>query len=715
MGLNDRYEGVRSQIMLIDPLPSINKTFVLLIRQERHMNSHFNEPKIFMNVADTGYNNNSNTNGSNEYGGNFKSNRGRGRGRAYQNQLGRGSGRNQGGRGTKVCTYCHKTGHTIDQCFKKHGFPPPGHFKNYNVNQLTTLEEESCSDDIQIESGEQPGHNNNDAQTSKVNITPQQSQSILSILQQPTSKVTHNANQINTQSGGPSNKGNKYALQFCAKNCDWFLDTGATDHDLPSLRMIGVAELKNGLFAMKASIKTLPVIPTTLQDRKINTFTTYDNDIWRVRLGHLSHKKMITMQKLFPSIVCNKTKDPCHKCHLAKQKKLPYNDSISKSANIFDLVHMDIWGPFYVPSTYGHKYFLTIVDDKSRFTWLYFLKYKSEVSELIKNFYSLILTQFRLRIKCIRSYNGKEFSLKHFFAEQGIQHQTSCVETPQQNGVVERKHQHILSVARSLVFQSSLPHCFWNFAMTHAVLLINRQPSNYMSRDTPFRILYGKLPNLSHLKAFGCLCYAATLTSQRKKLDHRSKKGVFLGLTRGVKGYVILDTSTHEIFISRNTIFYEHIYLFHGIEHNEREPTLIFPIENYTNWTCDDTNNRFNTPFNNNTEPSCDNSLGNQDLINYQSVIPDATNNQSGVHFETHTPRRSLRTKNKPQYLQDYHCALTTSASYSVSPMSSKGKYPISKSLSYDKLSTTHKHFSFCISSDVEPDNYNEAIKHVCW
>ena len=103
------------------------------------------------------------------------------------------------------------------------------------------------------------------------------------------------------------------------------------------------------------------------------------------------------------------------------------------------------------------RYFLTIVDDFSRYTWVYLLKAKSETQLLLSQFYTLIETQFKKKIKCIRTNNGTEFLMKEFFKSKGIIHHLSCVETPQQNSIVKRKHQHILNVARSLKFQSNVP------------------------------------------------------------------------------------------------------------------------------------------------------------------------------------------------------------------------------------------------------------------
>ena len=83
------------------------------------------------------------------------------------------------------------------------------------------------------------------------------------------------------------------------------------------------------------------------------------------------------------------------------------------------------------------------------------LKAKSEVPSLIKFFCKMVVNQFSSSVKTIRSDNGPEFSLTIFFYKYGILHQTSCVDTPQQNGVVERKHQHLLSTARALMFQAN--------------------------------------------------------------------------------------------------------------------------------------------------------------------------------------------------------------------------------------------------------------------
>lgn len=92
----------------------------------------------------------------------------------------------------------------------------------------------------------------------------------------------------------------------------------------------------------------------------------------------------------------------------------------------------------------------------------------------------MFYTQFNTMVKCITSNNGNEFMLKPFFQKSGIIHQTSCVGTPQQNGIVERKHQHILGITRAILYQTHFPHIFWAHVVNHVVHIINRLPTVFL-------------------------------------------------------------------------------------------------------------------------------------------------------------------------------------------------------------------------------------------
>jgi transposase InsO family protein len=322
--------------------------------------------------------------------------------------------------------------------------------------------------------------------------------------------------------------------------------------------MIGSGRMINGLYYLEGTQSQLQ----PLSGKQCNSLAIPKTALWHFRLGHTSHTRLELLQKLYPDVeINNKVEFCCDICHLSKQKKLPYSLSNNRASTCLELLHMDIWGPFSTHTPHGHKYFLTIVDDFSRFTWVVLMKGKFETASKIQDFITFAESHFDQKVKFLRSDNGPEFlSLSKFFLSKGIAHQTSCVATPQQNGRVERKHQYILNIARALLTQSHLPPTYWGYAVLQSTFIMNRVPSSALKGIIPFDILHKKLLDIEQLKVFGCLCYVSTQDHHRSKFDHRARKCVYLGMKSGMKGYVALDIHNHEIVISRNVSFEETIF-----------------------------------------------------------------------------------------------------------------------------------------------------------
>ena len=163
------------------------------------------------------------------------------------------------------------------------------------------------------------------------------------------------------------------------------------------------------------------------------------------------------------------------------------------------------------------------------------MKQKSDVHTIIPRFCAYVKNQFSANIKMFRSDNAHELAFTDYFSKQGIIHQYSCMETPQQNSVVERKHQHLLNVARSLLFQSHFPLRFWGDCVLTATYIINRIPSPILLNKSPYEILYKKEPIYSHMRVFGCLCFAYTLKDHKTKFDPRARRCDMIGYPQGVK------------------------------------------------------------------------------------------------------------------------------------------------------------------------------------
>lgn len=286
--------------------------------------------------------------------------------------------------------------------------------------------------------------------------------------------------------------------------------------------------------------------------------------VWHHRLGHAA---LSNLQHI-PAISSLNFKSPkvCITCPMAKFTKLPYALSDSHASSPFDLIHIDTWGPYKICTKGKYKYYLTIVDDNTRYTWVYLLQHKSDALSTLKTFLQYVHNHFDKSIKYLRSDNAMEFDDVHcrdFFAKHGIVHQTSCVYRPQQNARAERKHRHILEIARSLRFQTALPLIYWGDCVLTAVHLLNRLPSFVLNHKTPYEVLYNELPSYDHLKIFGCLAFASNPSISADKFTMRGVPCVFLGYPPTKKGYKLLDLTTMQQFVSRDVKFHESIFPFH--------------------------------------------------------------------------------------------------------------------------------------------------------
>ncbi|KAD2804123.1 hypothetical protein E3N88_37500 [Mikania micrantha] len=308
------------------------------------------------------------------------------------------------------------------------------------------------------------------------------------------------------------------------------------------------------------------------------------SDLWHQRLGHPHPQLLKSMLSLFQLPVTSSSCSVsfCEPCAIGKSSKLHLLSSTFTSSNVLDLIISDVWGPSPVPSSEGHNYFLLCVDHFSKFMWIFPLKRKSDVFPTFKQFLVMVERQFNTKLKQVQTDWGGEFrSLSSFFQTLGILHRLSCPHTSEQNGVVERRHRHVVETGLTLLAQSHVPPHFWQFAYDTAVYLINRMPSRSNSSLSPFQHLFKHPPDYSFLRVFGSQCFPHLRPYNAHKMEFRSTPCVFLGYSSQHHGYRCLDPETDRIYIARHVRFNELCFPFKSLQPSHK-PGLPPSLDPYT-------------------------------------------------------------------------------------------------------------------------------------
>ncbi|MCO5577608.1 hypothetical protein L7F22_031439 [Adiantum nelumboides] len=251
----------------------------------------------------------------------------------------------------------------------------------------------------------------------------------------------------------------------------------------------------------------------------------------------------------------------CEPCQLGKQHRVAFPKQASTRASApLALVHTDLCGPMSTSSLSGLCYMLVLVDDFSRYTWVSFLKLKSEAFGSIRDWKAMVEKEKDLKVKSIRSDRGGEFLSENFARwckSEGIRRQLTTPYTPSQNGVVERKNRTIMEMARAMLAHASLPRSYWAEACNTAVYIQNRSPTHALQDMTPFQAYYGRKPTVSHFRVFGCSDFVHIPKEKRQKLDFKSRKLLFLGYSAESDAYRLYDPDTRTTTVSRDVVFDE--------------------------------------------------------------------------------------------------------------------------------------------------------------
>ncbi|KAL4361393.1 hypothetical protein GQ457_04G013430 [Hibiscus cannabinus] len=340
----------------------------------------------------------------------------------------------------------------------------------------------------------------------------------------------------------------------------WWIDSGATTHISISMqgclsyrkpsdgeRNIFVGDGKSveveaiGHFRLLLGTDTIASYNETLHVESRGTKRKLNKEnlasLWHKRLGHISKGRI---------------------------ERLVSND-------VLELIHTDICGPFPTASWNGQQYFITFIDDYSRYGYLYLIHEKSQSLDVFKSYKAEVENQHNKRIKKVRSDRGGEYYGRYdgsgeqrpgpfakFLEECGIVPQYTMPGSPSMNGVAERRNRTLKDMVRSMIAHSTLPESLWGEALKTAAYILNRVPTKGAEK-TPYELWTGQKPILKHFHIWGCPAEARPYRPHENKLDPKTISSYFIGYSERCRGYKFYDPTIKKIFETGTATFFEDV------------------------------------------------------------------------------------------------------------------------------------------------------------
>ncbi|XP_010513597.1 PREDICTED: uncharacterized protein LOC104789625 [Camelina sativa] len=663
MGLNESYDQARRHILMLKPIPTIEEAFNMVTQDERQVvvkpttsiDSVAFQSVASMNEAESAYVAVYNT------------------GRTIQKP---------------ICSHCGKVGHTIQKCYKLHGFPPgyktnaaeynyrpPNQFQprmptmqsqprlsqqtsNQMVPYANSMQKANAVAQVYYETGMFPTEDvsygsvsNQYPQFMVPNGVPSSLQGFTP--QQIDQMVSQYKGQFQVQEPIASSSGSSIPSAMATISEHGLMaetstsDSGSSSHVCSNLDLFtdlrpvtditvtlpnGTRELSQGLMIGRGRVfqdlyilatENTSLSPSFPAACSFSASVVTDDSLWHQRLGHPSHLVLQKLVSLIPSLKNSSLSSHCSICPLAKQKRLAYVSHGNLADKPFDLVHLDIWGPFSIESV--------------------------------------------------------------------------------------------------------------------EVFLINRMPRPVLANKSPYELLLTKLPDYSLLKRFGCLCYVSTNPHERNKFSPRARPCVFLRYPVGYKEYKVMDLESNAISISRNVVFQEDVFPFKTssllssavVMFPNSVLPLPVPLHFVESMPLIDEDSLVPTlPY----APS---------LAHDHGTIPADTASTSVTDHTSVSSVKPKRQSRAPSYLSEYHCSLVPSiSSLPQSPPSSTlpsplppppppppsllikslppslkktTPYPLSSVWTLDRYTPLFQSHIFSYCAETEPKTFHQAMNSEKW
>ena len=281
---------------------------------------------------------------------------------------------------------------------------------------------------------------------------------------------------------------------------------------------------------------------------------------WHRRLGHVHLRRVAQAVnwkgKIPPSF-------QCEGCILGKMHRtsFPKKQKRVPASKPGDLVHADLSGQMNTRGHSGAEYFLLLKDDCSGLQVSYSMSSKAHVTVRLQQFLIDWKAMTGRQIRRLRTDNGTEFvnqETEKLLRENRIKHEKTTPHCPEQNGFIERAMRTVVESARSMIHAAGAPLYLWEEAVAYAVHIQNRLPKRDDKRS-PWEIVTGQKPSLTHIREFGCPAYVHIRDEQRKKFQAKATRGdtILVGVDAGRKCFRVWDLKKRRIILSRDVGFVE--------------------------------------------------------------------------------------------------------------------------------------------------------------
>lgn len=319
-------------------------------------------------------------------------------------------------------------------------------------------------------------------------------------------------------------------------------------------QIILTGECENGLYVIKSTL------PRTPDDA---AHITKEKEFWHERFCHANVQSIRDLQKSEAVSGINGAiqKKDCEACPVAKQSKNTVHSNKHRAEIIGAVIHSDVCGKLPTESVGGSLYFVTFIDEASRYVTVQPIENNSDVKEIFIKYLAWFERKFGCRIKQIHSDGGGEYiSLIPYLNNKGIESNITPAYTPELNGIAERMNRTLVESTRAILSHANMSRYLWEEAVVAAADVRNRMIAPHVKDKTPYQIIHGNKTRVDHLRVLGSKAWVHIPKQKRDKLSNKAIFGALIGC---------FDSGTYKVWLAKqhHAVDVKHVQIAEGCFH----------------------------------------------------------------------------------------------------------------------------------------------------